>query len=153
MTFTEGVSKVFDLLFGWAVVISPLVGIIFISFVLSMISSIAWKYLTDQTLLRSLRDKTKSLHEELKKNKGDPKKLAELNSKMAKENFEIMKIQYKQSIKPMIATLIPFALAFVWIRKTYEPFGDVFLSMGGIWSYIVFSVVFSMIIRKVMKIY
>ena len=153
MTFTEGVSKIFDLLFGWAVVISPLVGIIFISFVLSMISSIAWKYLTDQTLLRSLRDKTKSLHEELKKHKGDPKKLTELNAKMAKENFEIMKIQYKQSIKPMIATLIPFALAFVWIRKTYEPFGDVFLNMGGIWSYIVFSVVFSMIIRKVMKIY
>ena len=72
---------------------------------------------------------------------------------MTKENFDIMKLQYKQSIKPMIATLVPFALAFVWIRKTYEPFGTVFLGMGGIWSYIVFSIIFSMVLRKLMKVY
>jgi len=147
------VKEIFDFLFGWAVSISPLVGIIFISFILSMLSTIAWKYLTDQILLKSLKDKTKSMHDDFKKHKSDPKKLSELNAKMAKENFEIMKIQYKQSIKPMIITLIPFALAFVWIRKTYEPFGSILLGMGGIWTYIVLSVIFSMVLRKVMKVY
>jgi len=147
------VNEIFDFLFGWAVSISPLVGIIFISFILSMLSTIAWKYLTDQILLKSLREKSTSLREEFKKHKADPKKLAELNAKMTKENFDIMKLQYKQSIKPMIATLVPFALAFVWIRKTYEPFGTVFLGMGGIWSYIVFSIIFSMVLRKLMKVY
>ena len=147
------VNEIFDFLFGWVVAISPLIGIIFISFVLSMLSTLAWKYLTDQTLLKSLREKTTSLREEFKKHKDDPKKLTELNAKMTKENFEVMKLQYKQSIKPMIVTLIPFALAFVWIRKTYEPFGTVFLGMGGIWSYIILSVIFSMILRKLMKVY
>ncbi len=143
----------FNFIFGWAVAISPLVGIIFVSLILSFISTIAWKYLTDQTLLKDIRERTKKVHEEFKKYKSDPKKLAELNSKMAKENLEAMKIQYKQSIKPMIVTLVPFALTFVWIRKTYEPFGDIFLNMGGIWTYIVFSVVFSMVLRKVMKVH
>jgi len=147
------VNEIFQFLFGWAVSISPLVGIIFISFVLSILSTLSWKYLTDQNLLKSLKEKSDSLRAEFKKHKGDPKKLAELNSRMAKENLEIMKLQYKQSIKPMIATLIPFAFAFIWIRKTYEPFGTVFLGMGGIWSYIIFSIVFSMILRKVMKVF
>ncbi len=149
----EVINNIFDFLFGWALVVSPLLGIIFISFVLSMISTLAWKYLTDQILLKSLREKSSSMREDFKKYKNDPKKMAELNSKMAKENFEIMKLQYKQSIKPMIATLIPFAFVFIWIRKTYEPLGAVFLGLGGIWTYIIFSIVFSMILRKVMKVY
>ena len=156
----EVINKAFDFLFGWTIdkgnlypILSPLLGIIFISFVLSMISTLAWKYLTDQILLKSLREKSSSMREDFKKYKNDPKKMAELNSKMTKENFEIMKLQYKQSIKPMIATLIPFAFVFIWIRKTYEPFGAVFLGLGGIWTYIIFSIVFSMILRKVMKVY
>ena len=147
------VSQIFNFLFGWAVAISPLIGIIFVSFVLSLLSSICWKYLTDQDLLKSVRESSSKLREEMKKHKDDPKKLSELNSKMAKESLETMKIQYKQSIKPMIATLIPFALAFVWIRNTYQPFGDIFLGMGAIWTYIIFSMVFSMILRKAMKVY
>lgn len=147
------VKEIFDFLFGWAVAISPLLGIIFISFILSLLSSIAWKYLTDQDLLKSIRENSSKLREEMKKHKDDPKKLSEINSKMGKESLETMKIQYKQSIKPMIATLIPFALAFVWIRNTYQPFGDIFLGMGAIWTYIVFSMVFSMILRKAMKVY
>ncbi len=147
------VNEIFGFIFGWAVLISPLFGIIFISFILSLLSSVAWKYLTDQNLLKSLREKTKTLQEDFKKHKSDPKKLAELNSRMAKENWEVMKLQYMQSIKPMLVTFVPFAFAFVWIRKTYEPFGPLFLGMGGIWTYIIFSVIFSMVLRKVMKVY
>ncbi len=146
-------EKIFEFLFGWAVAISPLLGIIIVSFVLSFISAIAWKYLTDQKLLKSIREKTKTMHEEFKQHKNDPKKLSELNAKMAKENWETMKIQYKQSIKPMLITIIPFGFAFVWIRNTYQPFGDILLGMGGIWSYILLSVVFSMVLRKIMKVY
>ncbi len=146
-------DSVFNFIFGWAVAISPLVGIIFISFILSLISTISWKYLTDQILLKSMREKTKSMQDEIKKHKTDPKKMSELNKKMMEENMDAMKVQWKQSIKPMIVTLVPFALAFIWIRKTYEPFGDVLLNMGGIWSYVLLSVVFSMILRKIMKVY
>ena len=147
------INSIFNFLFGWAVAISPLVGIIFISFVLSLLSSLSWKYLTDQVLLKEIREKTKNLHEQMKKNKDNPEKLKEINSKMAKENLEALKIQYKQSIKPMIATLIPFAFAFIWIRKTYEPFGNIFFSFGGIGTYIIFSIIFSMILRKAMRVY
>ena len=146
-------GKIFDFLFGWGIAISPLFGIIFISFILSMISTLSWKYLTNQVLLKELRERTKKLQEEFKKNKGDPKKLSEMNSKMAKENFEAMKIQYKQSIKPMIITLVPFALTFIWIKSVYDPIGDIFIGLGGIGNYILFSIIFSIILRKAMKVY
>ncbi len=150
MTF---VDAIFDFLFGWSVGISPLFGIIIVSFVLSILSTVSWKYLTDQVLLKDIRERIKSTHAKMKEHKDNPEKLKELNSKMAKENFETMKIQWKQSLKPMLATMIPFAFAFIWIRKTYEPFGDVFLSFGGVGAYILFSIAFSMILRKVMKVY
>ena len=147
------VNEIFNFLFGWAYALSPLFCIIFISFILSLISSLSWKYLTDQSLLKSLREKTKEWQADFKRHKSDPKKLAELNSRMAKENWENMKLQYMQSIKPMLITFIPFALVFVWIRKTYEPLGSIFFNLGGIWTYIIFSVIFSMILRKLMKVY
>ncbi len=147
------VDAIFDLLFGWAVAISPLLGIIIISFVLSVLSTVSWKYLTDQVLLKDIRERMKGGHAKLKEHKDNPEKLKELNSKMAKENIDAMKVQWKQSIKPMLVTMVPFAFAFIWIRKTYEPFGEIFLSFGGIGAYIIFSIVFSMILRKVMKVY
>ncbi len=150
MTF---VDAIFDFLFGWAVAISPLFGIIIVSFVLSLLSTVSWKYLTDQVLLKDIRDRMKGAHAKMKEHKDNPEKLKEFNAKMAKENIEAMKIQWKQSLKPMIATMVPFAFAFIWIRKTYEPFGDVFLSFGGIGAYILFSIAFSMILRKVMKVH
>ena len=156
----EIINKIFEFLFGWAVdpnntsaIFSPLFGIIFISFILSAISSLSWKFLTDQDVLKALREKNTKMREELKKYKDDAKKVAELNAKMAKDALEDMKTQYKQSLKPMIVTLVPFALAFIWIRKTYEPLGHIFFTFGGIGTYIIFSIVFSMIIRKVMKVY
>lgn len=146
-------ERFFEIIFGWAVAMSPLLGIILISFVLSMISTLSWKYLTDQILLKSIKEKTQSMKEEFKKHKSDPNKLTELNAKFAKENWDAMKTQYKQSIKPMIVTMIPFFLVFAWVTKTYKPLGDIFLGMGGIGTYILFSVIFSMILRKVMKVY
>lgn len=147
------IDSIFNFLFGWAVAISPLVGIIFVSFVLSLLSTLSWKYLTDQILLKELREKTKALHAQVKNNKDNPAKLKEINSKMAKENLESLKLQYKQSIKPMIATLIPFAFAFSWIRNNSAFQADIFLSFGGVGSYIIFSIIFSMILRKAMKVY
>ncbi|HLC58881.1 MAG TPA: EMC3/TMCO1 family protein [Candidatus Nanoarchaeia archaeon] len=149
----EFINNIFEFLFGWAVAISPLVGIIFISFVLSLISTLSWKYLTNQILLKSLRERSKAMSSEIKKYKMDPVKLKESQGKFAKENIDIMKTQYKQSLKPMLVTLVPFALAFVWIRKVYEPFGDVFLGIGGIWTYLIFSIIFSIVLRKLLKVY
>src|SRR3989338_9470100 len=142
------VDQILGFLFGWAINISPLFGIIVISFILSLVSLLAFKYLTDQELMKSFKERSKEMQNEIKKHKNDPKKMMEVNKKVQAEQMDLIIQQFKQSLKPMLVTLIPFILIFTWIRNIYEPFGTVFLGMGGIGNYIVFSLIFSLILRK-----
>ena len=54
---------------------------------------------------------------------------------------------FKSSMKPMFVTIIPFLLLFVWLRSVYDP-----VLSSWIWYYIGFSVVASIILRKVMNV-
>jgi uncharacterized membrane protein (DUF106 family) len=149
----NGANALFNFLFLWAVNVDPLFGIFLVAAILSLISVVSWKYLTDQTLLKDLRERTKKMQAQIKEHRGNPDKMKEINSKMGKDQMQAIKLQYKQSIKPMMVTLIPFAFVYVWIRNTYEPFGDILFSFGGVGTYIIFTIVLSMVLRKIMKVY
>jgi len=59
-------------------------------------------------------------------------------------------VMMKSSFKPMFVTIIPFLLLFAWLRGIYG--GEDPLLGGWIWYYLGFSVVSSIIIRKIMKV-
>ena len=139
----------FNIIFGWTIKIGPLFGIIFISFLITLLSTLAYKYFTDQNALKLLKEDHKRIQEEMKKHKDDAKKIAELNKEALQKSLE----PFKHQIKPLLITFIPFILIFAWLRTAYVNTGDLFLGIGWFGNYILFSFVFSIALRKLLKVY
>ena len=53
-----------------------------------------------------------------------------------------------EAMKPMFVTIIPFLFLFTWLRGVYVPV----LGGGWIWYYLGYSVLASVIMRKVLKV-
>jgi len=52
--------------------------------------------------------------------------------------------------------MIPFGLFFIWLRKIYNVAGLINLglfSLSWFWVYVIFSIIFNMILRKILKVY
>jgi len=141
----------FNAIFGWAVKIGQLYGIIIISFIIALITTLVYKYFTDQTALKQLKEDNKKLQEEMKNAKGDVKKMADLQKQALQKGFlEPMRHQ----LKPLIITFIPFILIFGWLRTTYANTGPIFFGyFGWFGTYIIFSIIFTTILRKLLKVY
>ncbi len=122
---------------------NPIPALVVVSVLVTLISTLAHKWLTNQEHMKSLKKRQKEIQKELKGCK-DECKLKELNSEMLK----LTGVMMKSSFKPMFVTIIPFLLLFAWLRGIYTPI------MGGswIWYYLGFSVVSSIILRKVMDV-
>lgn len=101
--------------------------IIFIlSFIATILTTIIYKYATDQKRLKEIKLQLKELREKQKKHKNDTKKMMSLQKEMMELNLEMM----KQSFKSMLYTFIPLILLFSWMSANvaYEPInpGDQF---------------------------
>lgn len=122
---------------------NPKVSIAVFSVVVTLISTLAQKWLTNQEHLKSLKKRQKEIQKELKKTK-EPSVMQELNAEMMK----LTGIMFKGSMKPMFVTMIPFLLLFVWLRGVYDPV----MGTSWIWYYIGYSVLASIVLRKVLKV-
>jgi hypothetical protein len=58
------------------------------------------------------------------------------------------------TMKPFIFTVIPFVLLLQWFGDFFKanPI-KIFGFLSGIWAYILFSIIWSMILRKVFKVH
>jgi len=133
--------------------LSPLKFIVLVSAFLSLVVTLVYKYSTDQVLMKELKKELKRYKEELKRVRSDPDKMKEINSKMMKVNSKYM----MQSFKPMIITILPFLAIFSWLKGLFNstiliplPFWEGHL--GWIGTYILFSMIFSTLLRKLMKV-
>ena len=121
---------------------SPKYSIAIFSVVVTLISTLVQKHFTDQEHLKSLKKRQKEIQKELKKAK-EPSVMQELNSEM----LQLTGVMFKKSMKPMFVTMIPFLLLFVWLRGVYAP-----VLSSWIWYYIGYSIVASIVLRKVLKV-
>ena len=131
MTFTE------------MMIANPKVSIAIFSIIVTTLSTLAQKWLTNQEHLKSLKKRQKEIQKELRGCK-DQCLMKELNSEMMK----ITGVMFKSSMKPMFATIIPFLILFAWLRGIYVPV----MGNSWIWYYIGYSVVASIVLRKVLKV-
>ena len=133
----------------------PALFMIVASFVIALLISVIYKYTSNQQEMKSLREEVKSLQKEVKESKEDKEKMMELQKEMAGKSIE----QMKHSFKPMLYTFIPVILIFYWLRGLYEDLGVIFTlpivgwGLNWIWTYILFSFIFSLILRKVLKVH
>ena len=149
--FFNFLNRFFDFIFGWLVALNPLFGLIVISLVLTLIITIAYKYLTDQKLMKELKDKLKDYQNQMKENKQDHQKVMEIQKQAMDANMKYM----IQSFKPTIYTLLPLILIFNWLRTIYQGIDLNFLWFihNWIWVYILISVISSMLLRKILKVH
>jgi uncharacterized membrane protein (DUF106 family) len=126
---------------GW-INISPVVSIIILSGLITLVSTLVTKWMTNQDHLRSLKERQKQIQQDLKKCKPGEKMFEELQSEMLQISMTMM----KSSFKPVLITFIPFILLFAWIRGIYTE-----LLPHWIWYYLISSIIFSMIYRKLFK--
>lgn len=108
-----------DKLFSPLLSISPIISIILVAFFAALIMTLVYKWLTDQALMRVLKDDLKKYQQELKLNKDNTDKVLELNKKLMDVNLQYM----SHSMKPTIVTMLPVLLIFGWLSAhfAYEP--------------------------------
>ena len=106
--------------------------------------------------MKNLKDESIELSNQAKLYKDDAAKVAELTSESFKKSMATMKLSFRQ----MIYTIVPLLLLFSWLRSLYSEGGmffDIPLGLFGVingwlFSYIVISVIFSMVLRNVLNV-
>lgn len=151
----------FNAIFGWAINISPAFGVFIVSIIMTLIVTIVYKYVTNQKKLKEMKEEMKVIRQEMKECKDDHQKLMALQ----KKSFERSMEQMKHTMKPMLITFIPLIIVFGWLRGTFTaetvlwelPFNIPKLGsnegFGWLGIYIIVSLIFSTIFRKIMKVY
>ena len=140
----------FNAIFGWAMESSKVWGLFVISLVLTFFVTLVYKFMTDQEALKSIKQEMKDIRKEMKEVKDNPDRMMELN----KQSMEKSMVQMKNSFKPMIITFIPLIIIFGWLRETYAELPIEFLWFSSwLWIYIIFSIIFSIFIRKLLKVH
>lgn len=99
--------------------LGPTLFVIVLSLLVSLLVTLAYKYLTNQEMMKSLKEDIKRHQEELKKHKDNPKKSMEIQKQAMSKNMTYM----TSSLKPSLFTLIPLLLVFGWLNghMSFEP--------------------------------
>ncbi len=137
----------------------PRWSLIAVSFIVTLLTTLAYKYLTNQNVIKALKEEVKQIQQELKLNRENKEKFAELNKRMMLKNLELT----KHSMKPTLITFLPLILLLSWMSATYRPAGDLFswgfslplfgTGIGWLWTYILSSLIFNLLLRKALKVH
>ncbi len=125
-------------------------GMLIIILIITLITTLIQKYATDQKALRELKKEQKILQQEMKKYKNHPEKVAELS----KKQFEFIPKTFKLTSRSILFTGIPFILFFRWFNDFFAQLGNpkFFGLLSWFLFYLIFTMVFSSILRKVFKV-
>ena len=139
-------NSLFNKIFGFLVNWNPLWALIIISLILTFVVTIIYKLFTNQKEMKSLKEELTTIQKELKGSKEDPKQAIEIQKRLMEKNMKYM----MKSFKPMLITFIPLIIILGWLKTTYQ---TIQLPLGWIWIYLISSVIFNIILRKLLKIY
>ncbi len=125
-------------------------GMLLVVFVITLITTLIQKYATDQKALKELKQEQKILQEEMKKYKDNPAKISELS----KKQLEFIPRTFKLTSRSVLFTGIPFILFFRWFYDFFNAMGEpkFFGFLSWFWFYLIFTMIFSSILRKMMKV-
>jgi len=125
-------------------------GMLVVVFVITLITTLIQKYATDQKALKELKQEQKILQEEMKKYRDNPAKISELS----KKQLEFIPRTFKLTSRSVLFTGIPFILFFRWFYDFFAAMGEpkFFGFLSWFWFYLIFTMIFSGILRKYMKV-
>ena len=147
---SEGVHSILDPSLGVLLDWNVTIGLILITGVLNFLTTLLHKKVTDQDLLKQIKEEQKLVQEQMKLYKTNPEKSLELSKKSAELAMKTMPI----TMRPVMYTTIPFILLIRWFGDYFKEHSVKILGfMSGIWAYIVFFIIWSMIFRKILKVH
>jgi uncharacterized membrane protein (DUF106 family) len=125
--------------------------LLLVSFLITGLITLAYKFFTDQKLMKELKEETKRIQKEMKEFKDHPEKVMALQKKSMENLMKTM----TSSLKPTIITFIPIIIIFGWLRTYYTDLGnpDILFGLTWLWVYIIFSIILSITLRKLLKIH
>ena len=110
-----GVNDFLDIIFGPLLELPTLWAIIILSFLVSFIINLVYKYATDQNLMKQLKGEIKELQKEAKDLKDRPEEAMKVQKKMMETNMKYM----SKSMKPTLITFIPIIIIFGWMSAIF----------------------------------
>ena len=122
---------------------NPIISILIFSFMVTVFITAISYFFTDRNLMKDIRERQKSVREEMKKYRDNPQKMMELNQQIMAD----FPHQMKQSMKISLITIVPMLLVFNWLNKVYSTTNTHWLA-----TYIISSIVYSIILRKIFKL-
>lgn len=93
--------------------IHPTILVIGVGILVSVIMVLVYKWMTDQNLMKQLKEEIKELQNEMKTLRDNPTKMGEVNKKAMETNMKYM----MHSMKPTLVTFIPIILIFGWLNS------------------------------------
>lgn len=123
-------------------------GMTIIVFLLSLFMTIVQKYTTDQKTMGEMRDEQKRLQQEMKKFTPGSKEHTELNMK----SMKFIGPMFKMSMRPLAYTAVPIILLFRWFQDYFAVVDFKFWIFSWFWFYLLGSIIFSSILRKILKV-
>ncbi len=138
-----------ELIFG----LSPISFIALVAIAVSLGFVLSYKLFSDQATMRELKKDLKKYQRQMREVRRDPEKMKELSQKSLEANLKYM----KASMKPMFITIIPLLFLFGWLKKALVGLVVIPLAfwpghLGWLGSYILFSIIFTTLFRKVLKV-
>jgi uncharacterized membrane protein (DUF106 family) len=124
----------------------PRASISLIAVLVSIFMVIVYKYTTNQTRMKEIKDMNKKYQEEMKLHKGNPEKLMEIQKQVLSLSGEMM----KHSLIPMMVTMLPLFILIIWLRTIY---GATAISGSWIWYYIIVGIFSNTILRKIFNVH
>jgi uncharacterized membrane protein (DUF106 family) len=92
-------------------ILPPAAAIFVVSLIVAIITTLVYKYTTDQKKNKEIKDKINAMKAESRAEK-DPAKSAQAQKEMMKMSMG----QFNSSIKSMMITMIPLLLLFLWMQ-------------------------------------
>jgi|SRR3989338_169402 len=93
--------------------------VILLSFLISFVITLLYKYTTNQNLMKQLKDEMKEFQKEIKELRKEPEKAMQVQKKAMQTNMKYM----TQSMKSTLYSFIPIIIIFSWMTAhlAYDP--------------------------------
>lgn len=128
----------------------PTIGALILFLIIAIITTLVQKYFTDQETLKAIKKEQKDIQKEMQKYRDNPSKVLDLNKQSMKLMGEMMSLTMKSSF----ITIIPLILMFRWFMDYFAQIPDFrfFGFFSWFWFYLLSVIIFSSILRKVLKV-
>src|SRR3989344_9231446 len=99
--------------------LSPFWSLVILALFISVIVTLVYKWTTNQTQMKELKDKQKEYQKQMKELRSNPQEMMKVQKEAMKSNMDYM----KHSLKSTLITMLPIILIFSWMagHLSFEP--------------------------------